>query len=170
MRTGCASPSPSPCRMIASPSRTPSQSKLASTVKASGVMKLSVTRSPPPAPSHSSPPPGWPQPAIRAVASARRKPAFSGRLLVLDLVEHEAVLDLVQDVHRLSHRIGLSLFHRVELSGGVFDHPVDCVTERRRQLALVGQIEHLQLVQELVDVMHPLAAAVLHLPKPAIAR
>src|SRR6266550_2326498 len=90
-------------------------------------------------------------------------------LLVLDLVVHQAVLDLVQSVHRLHHRRRLGLRQYGDLRR-LLDDLVDRDREHGRHLPLIGQIQHLELIQELVDVMHLVPARVLGTLDPALAR
>ncbi|TMC09823.1 MAG: NAD(P)H-hydrate epimerase [Chloroflexi bacterium] len=83
------------------------------------------------------------------------------------MVEHEAVLDVVQDVHRVRHRRQAP--RPTDLGrAGLLDQLIHSLAQPVGHLDLLGQIQHLQLVQELVDVAHAIAAGVFLRPLVAV--
>src|SRR5438105_6264247 len=116
-------------------------------------------------------------PGTRLCCRAKKRPgpdgpAFLclslGELLVLDLVVHQAVLDLIEGVHRLHDRPRLGLSEHRDL-GRLLDDLVDGHRQHGRHRPLVREVQHLELVQELVDVVHLVPAGILRPLNPQLA-
>src|SRR5207248_10574679 len=108
-------------------------------------------------------------------ASVRRagpwgEPGFPPRfLLVAYGIVHEAVLYLVQDVHGRRDRAETLDLGSLGFDFGLLDQPVDRHGQLRRNLALIGEVQHLQLVEQPIDVPHLVPASVLFLTEPPVA-
>src|SRR5260370_20561501 len=102
--------------------------------------------------------------------TANRRRRTGGRaapldlFLVLDAVEreHQPVLKIVERVHRFpdGQILGCPVAERVVHLGG---QPLHAEREVSRQLSLLGNVQHLELVQEPVDMPNPVPARIAQL-------
>src|SRR6202158_4063598 len=100
--------------------------------------------------------------ATSRVRRASPAPGGSDLLLVLHAFQrqHQPILQVVKRVHRLRDRdvLGRPVAQRVFHLGG---EALDAKGQVGRKLRLLGDVQHLELIQQLVDVANPVSAGVL---------
>src|SRR5581483_7983204 len=108
---------------------------------------------------------GRPRVASPGRRRMRAAPVRFRRLLVLDLVEHQRILDLVEEIHGADDRVGALLAFQLRLleQGG------EGRAAAFRKGGLLSQVQHLQLVQQLVYVAHLVAPRGLQTARPRVA-